>query len=121
MESDEQLLQYSTPQHNNSFKRPRRSLQGSTPLSSVSESASPSPRLSGQAQLTPEIIDHINGLKHLDDKQIFLLLEAARNGGRFDHFRIRLRALTVVFQIACALPDPIDLPCRPLEVVPPPT
>jgi len=118
MESDEQLLQYGTPQHNNSFKRPRRSLQGSTPLSSVSESASPSPRLSGQAQLTPEIIDHINGLKHLDDKQIFLLLEAARNGGRFKHVRIRLRVLTTVFQIACALPVPIDPLCPPSEVAP---
>ncbi|KAF2020922.1 hypothetical protein BU24DRAFT_339997 [Aaosphaeria arxii CBS 175.79] len=83
MESDEPQLQYSTPQPSNSFKRPRRSLQGSTPLSSVSESASPSPRLSGQASLTPEVIEHINGLKHLDDKQIFLLLEAARNGGEF--------------------------------------
>ncbi|KAF2739788.1 hypothetical protein EJ04DRAFT_531626 [Polyplosphaeria fusca] len=84
MDSDEpQLLQYSTPQPSNSFKRPRRSLQSSTPLSSVSESASPSPRpLSSQAVLTPEVIDHINGLKHLDDKQIFLLLEAARNGGQ---------------------------------------
>ncbi|KAF2259760.1 hypothetical protein CC78DRAFT_571676 [Lojkania enalia] len=84
MESEEpQPLQYSTPQHSQSFKRPRRSLQSSTPLSSVSESASPSPRpLSSQAQLTPEVIDHINGLKHLDDKQIFLLLEAARNGDR---------------------------------------
>ncbi|KAF2706971.1 hypothetical protein K504DRAFT_470957 [Pleomassaria siparia CBS 279.74] len=82
MESDDQLLQFGTPQQSNSFKRPRRSLQGSTPLSSVSESASPSPRLSGQSQLTPEVIDHINGLKHLDDKQILLLLEAARNGDR---------------------------------------
>ncbi|KAF2116199.1 hypothetical protein BDV96DRAFT_686597 [Lophiotrema nucula] len=84
MESDEsQLLQYSTPQPSNSFKRPRRSLQSSTPLSSVSESASPSPRpLSSQAVLTPDVIEHINGLKHLDDKSIFLLLEAARNGDR---------------------------------------
>ncbi|KAF2247837.1 hypothetical protein BU26DRAFT_321579 [Trematosphaeria pertusa] len=83
METDDsQLLQYSTPQHSNSFKRPRRSLQSSTPLSSVTESASPSPRLSGQGSLTPEVIDHINGLKHLDDKQILLLLEAARNGDR---------------------------------------
>lgn len=83
METDDsQLLQYSTPQHSNSFKRPRRSLQSSTPLSSVTESASPSPRLSGQGSLTPEVIDHINGLKHLDDKQILLLLEAARNGGQ---------------------------------------
>ncbi|KAF2001894.1 hypothetical protein P154DRAFT_155071 [Amniculicola lignicola CBS 123094] len=83
MESDEpQLLQYSTPQQSNSFKRPRRSLQSSTPLGSVSESASPSPRLSFQSSLTPDVIEHINGLKHLDDKQIFLLLEAARNGDR---------------------------------------
>ncbi|PVH92367.1 hypothetical protein DM02DRAFT_281407 [Periconia macrospinosa] len=80
---DAQLFQYSTPQHNNSFKRPRRSLQNSTPLSSVTESASPSPRLSGNAaSLTPEVIDHINGLKHLDDKSILLLLEAARSGDR---------------------------------------
>ncbi|KAF2465559.1 uncharacterized protein BDR25DRAFT_328588 [Lindgomyces ingoldianus] len=82
MESDESQLLYNTPQPTPSFKRPRRSLQSSTPLNSVSESASPSPRLSSQAQLTPEVIDHINGLKHLDDKQIFLLLEAARNGDR---------------------------------------
>lgn len=82
MESDEpQLLPYSTPQPSNSFKRPRRSLQSTTPLSSVSESASPSPRLSGHAQLTPEVIDSIQSIKHLDDKQIFLLLEAARHGG----------------------------------------
>ncbi|ORX97110.1 hypothetical protein BCR34DRAFT_172611 [Clohesyomyces aquaticus] len=82
MESDEPQLLYNTPHSTPSFKRPRRSLQSSTPLNSVSESASPSPRLSGQSQLTPEVIDHINGLKHLDDKQIFLLLEAARNGDR---------------------------------------
>ena len=82
MDSEEpQLLQYSTPQASNSFKRPRRSLQSSTPLSSVSESASPSPRLSGQAQLTPEVIQAVTAIKHLDDKQIFLLLEAARHGG----------------------------------------
>jgi hypothetical protein len=83
MESEEpQMLHYGTPQHSNSFKRPRRSLQSTTPLGSVSESASPSPRLSGQTQLTAGVIDHINALKHLDDKQIFLLLEAARNGGQ---------------------------------------
>jgi hypothetical protein len=84
METDDStFLQYSTPQPSNSFKRPRRSLQSSTPLSSVSESASPSPRLSGQASsLTPDVIDHINGLKHLDDKSILLLLEAARSGGQ---------------------------------------
>ncbi|KAF2277132.1 uncharacterized protein EI97DRAFT_441883 [Westerdykella ornata] len=83
MEPEEpQVLQY-TPQHSNSFKRPRRSLQSSTPLSSVCESASPSPRLSGQpAFLTPEVIEHINALKHLKDDQIFLLLQAARNGGQ---------------------------------------
>ncbi|KAJ4295431.1 hypothetical protein N0V90_007443 [Kalmusia sp. IMI 367209] len=85
MDTDEpQLYQYGTPQPNNSFKRPRRSLQSSTPLSSVTESASPSPRLSGQLSLTPEVIDHINALKHLDDKQILLLLQAARsNGGQY--------------------------------------
>ncbi|KAF1956941.1 hypothetical protein CC80DRAFT_534926 [Byssothecium circinans] len=84
MDTDEpQLFQYSTPQPNNSFKRPRRSLQSSTPLSSVTESASPSPRLSGHAaSLTPDVIEHINGLKHLDDKSILLLLEAARSGDR---------------------------------------
>ncbi|KAL5395807.1 hypothetical protein PMIN03_003446 [Paraphaeosphaeria minitans] len=75
------LYQYGTPQANNSFKRPRRSLQSSTPLSSVTESTSPSPRLSGQLSLTPEVIDHINALKHLDDKQILLLLQAARSNG----------------------------------------
>jgi hypothetical protein len=85
MDTDEpQLYQYGTPQASNSFKRPRRSLQSSTPLSSVTESASPSPRLSGQLSLTPEVIDHINALKHLDDKQILLLLQAARsNGGQY--------------------------------------
>jgi len=103
MESDDQLAQYGTPQHSNSFKRPRRSLQSSTPLSSVSESASPSPRLSGQAQLTPEIIDHINGLKHLDDKQIFLLLEAARNGGGSYSCRPCRPWSLIAYQIVCAL------------------
>jgi uncharacterized C2H2 Zn-finger protein len=84
MDNDEhQLFQYSTPQPNNTFKRPRRSLQSSTPLSSVTESASPSPRVSGNAaSLTPDVIEHINGLKHLDDKSILLLLEAARSGGQ---------------------------------------
>ncbi|KAF1977343.1 hypothetical protein BU23DRAFT_596294 [Bimuria novae-zelandiae CBS 107.79] len=82
MDTDEpQLYQYGTPQASNSFKRPRRSLQSSTTLSSVTESASPSPRLSGQLSLTPEVIDHINALKHLDDKQILLLLQAARSNG----------------------------------------
>jgi len=80
MDADEpQVLQYSTPQHSNSFKRPRRSLQSSTPLSSVSESASSSPRLS---DLTPEIITHIDALKHLNNDQIFQLLEVARNSGQ---------------------------------------
>jgi len=84
METDEpQLFQYSTPQPSNSFKRPRRSLQSSTPLSSVSESVSPSPRLSGQSTFNPQVIDHINALKHLDDHQILLLLQAARNGGEY--------------------------------------
>lgn len=73
------MLQYSTIQHSNSFKRARRSLQSSTPLSSVSESASPSPRLSG---LNPEVIEHINALKHLKDDQIFMLLAAARSDDR---------------------------------------
>ncbi|OAK96287.1 hypothetical protein IQ06DRAFT_50792 [Phaeosphaeriaceae sp. SRC1lsM3a] len=81
MDTDEpQLFQYSTPQTSNTFKRPRRSLQSSTPLSSVSESVSPSPRLSGQSNFNPQVIDHINALKHLDDHQILLLLQAARNG-----------------------------------------
>ncbi|KAF2036687.1 hypothetical protein EK21DRAFT_106000 [Setomelanomma holmii] len=81
METDEpQLYQYSTPQSNTAFKRPRRSLQSSTPLSSVSESVSPSPRHSGQSTFNPQVIDHINALKHLDDQQILLLLQAARNG-----------------------------------------
>lgn len=85
MDTDEpQLFQYSTPQTNNTFKRPRRSLQSSTPLSSVSESVSPSPRLSGHGGMfNPHVIDHINALKHLDDHQILLLLQAARNGGMY--------------------------------------
>jgi hypothetical protein len=82
MDTDEpQLFQYSTPQTSNTFKRPRRSLQSSTPLSSVSESVSPSPRLSGQSNFNPQVIDHINALKHLDDHQILLMLQAARHGG----------------------------------------
>jgi hypothetical protein len=82
MDTDEpQLYQYSTPQTSNTFKRPRRSLQSSTPLSSVSESVSPSPRLSGQSNFNPQVIDHINALKHLDDHQILLMLQAARHGG----------------------------------------
>lgn len=86
MDTDEpQLFQYSTPQTSNTFKRPRRSLQSSTPLSSVSESVSPSPRLSGQSNFNPQVIDHINALKHLDDHQILLLLQAARNGGQYSH------------------------------------
>jgi len=96
MDTEEpQLYQYATPQANNSFKRPRRSLQSSTPLSSVTESASPSPRLSGQLSLTPEVIDHINALKHLDDKQILLLLQAARsNGGPCRRCRQSARVVT---------------------------
>ncbi|KAH8730892.1 hypothetical protein GQ44DRAFT_736540 [Phaeosphaeriaceae sp. PMI808] len=86
MDTDEpQLFQYSTPQSSNTFKRPRRSLQSSTPLSSVSESVSPSPRLSGQSNFNPHVIDHINALKHLDDQQILLLLQAARNGDGMRH------------------------------------
>lgn len=84
MDTDEpQLYQYSTPQSSNSFKRPRRSLQSSTPLSSVSESVTSSPRVSGQSNFNPHVIDHINALKHLDDHQILLLLQAARNGGQY--------------------------------------
>ncbi|KAF2749594.1 hypothetical protein M011DRAFT_475664 [Sporormia fimetaria CBS 119925] len=94
MEPDEpQVLQY-TPRHSNSFKRPRRSLQSSTPLGSVSEGATPSPRLSGQTQLTPEVIEHINALKHLDNQQVILLLEAARNGGEQLRIPSSLGALT---------------------------
>lgn len=82
MDTDEpQLYQYSTPQSSSSFKRPRRSLQSSTPLSSVSESVTSSPRVSGHSNFNPHVIDHINALKHLDDHQILLLLQAARNGG----------------------------------------
>ncbi|KAJ4335654.1 hypothetical protein N0V95_008835 [Ascochyta clinopodiicola] len=77
---DPQLYQYGTPQPSNSFKRPRRSLQSSMPLSSVSESATSSPRVSAHGSLNPTVIDHIHGLKHLDDQQILLLLQAARNG-----------------------------------------
>ncbi|CAO2655902.1 Nn.00g047050.m01.CDS01 [Neocucurbitaria sp. VM-36] len=81
METDEsQLYQFSTPQQSSTFKRPRRSLQSSTPLSSVTESVSSSPRHSGQGLFAPQVIDHINALKHLDDHQILLLLQAARNG-----------------------------------------
>jgi hypothetical protein len=84
MEPDEShLYQFSTPQSSNTFKRPRRSLQSSTPLSSVSESVSPSPRLSGLGQPNAQVIDHIHALKHLDDHQILLLLQAARNGGQY--------------------------------------
>ncbi|KAF3034588.1 hypothetical protein E8E12_003144 [Didymella heteroderae] len=81
MENDDpQLYQYGTPQSSNSFKRPRRSLQSSMPLSSVSESATSSPRVSTHGSLNPTVIDHIHGLKHLDDQQILLLLQAARSG-----------------------------------------
>jgi hypothetical protein len=84
MDTDEpQIYQFSTPQSSNSFKRPRRSLQSSTPLSSVSESVTPSPRVSGQFNFNPQVVDHINALKHLDDHQILLLLQAARNGGQY--------------------------------------
>jgi hypothetical protein len=107
METDEpQLFQYSTPQPSNSFKRPRRSLQSSTPLSSVSESVSPSPRLSGQSNFNPQVIDHINALKHLDDHQILLLLQAARNGGQYPRDN------------ECAIQAPTGRPCRRLEAVP---
>lgn len=83
MEIDEhQHYQYGTPQHSNSFKRPRRSLQGSTPLSSVTESVTSSPRHSGQGHVAPQLFDHINALKHLDDQQILMLLHTARNGGQ---------------------------------------
>lgn len=86
MENDDpQLYQYGTPQSSNSFKRPRRSLQSSMPLSSVSESATSSPRLSAHGSLNSTVIDHIHGLKHLDDQQILLLLQAARNGGSSQH------------------------------------
>ncbi|KAF2130285.1 hypothetical protein P153DRAFT_422231 [Dothidotthia symphoricarpi CBS 119687] len=81
MEIDEpQHFQFSTPQASNSFKRPRRSVQGSMPLGSAIESVSPSPRHHGHTHLAPTVIDHIHGLKHLDDQQILLLLQAARNG-----------------------------------------
>ena len=111
---DSHLLQYSTPQPSNSFKRPRRSLQSNTPLGNVTDSASPSPRLSGGvSSLTPEVIDHINGLKHLDDKQILLLLEAARNGGEFVSSPLA-RSLLMVLQIACAFRAQAQTarPCR---------
>jgi hypothetical protein len=82
MDNDEaQLYQYGTPQHSNSFKRPRRTPQSAMPLGSVTETTSPSPRLSGQSFLAPTVIDHIHGLKHLDDQQILMLLQAARTGG----------------------------------------
>ncbi|KAF1836124.1 hypothetical protein BDW02DRAFT_253629 [Decorospora gaudefroyi] len=77
---DAQLYQFNTPPQSNTFKRPRRSLQSSTPLSSVTESVTSSPRHSGQSQLAPQLFDHINALKHLDDQQILQLLSVARNG-----------------------------------------
>lgn len=78
METDEpQHYLFGTPQQNNTFKRPRRSLQ------SVPESITSSPRHSGQSQIAPQLFDHINALKHLDDTQILLLLQAARNGGMY--------------------------------------
>lgn len=83
MEADDaQLYQFSTPQQSNSFKRARRSLQSSTPLSSVTESVTSSPRHSGQNQFAPQLFDHVNALKHLDDQQILQLLSVARNGGQ---------------------------------------
>ncbi|KAK1919921.1 hypothetical protein P3342_002215 [Pyrenophora teres f. teres] len=82
MEADEsQLYQFSTPQQSNSFKRARRSLQSTTPLSSLTESVTSSPRHSGQNQFAPQLFDHINALKHLDDQQILSLLSAARSNG----------------------------------------
>lgn len=83
MDIDEhQQYQYGTPQQNNTFKRPRRSLQSSTPLSSVTESITSSPRNSGQGHVVPQLFDHINALKHLDDQQILMLLHTARSGGQ---------------------------------------
>ncbi|RYN60982.1 hypothetical protein AA0114_g1060 [Alternaria tenuissima] len=83
MEADEaQLYGFQTPQQSNSFKRPRRSLQSTTPLSSVTESVTSSPRHSGQNQFAPQLFDHVNALKHLDDQQILQLLSVARNGGQ---------------------------------------
>ncbi|KAA8623530.1 homeobox and c2h2 transcription protein [Pyrenophora tritici-repentis] len=87
MEADEsQLYQFSTPQQSNSFKRARRSLQSTTPLSSVTESVTSSPRHSGQNQFAPQLFDHINALKHLDDQQILSLLSAARSNGGQSNF-----------------------------------
>jgi hypothetical protein len=84
METDEpQHYHFGIPQQSNSFKRPRRSLQSSTPLSSVTESITSSPRHSGQSHVAPQLFDHINALKHLDDQQILLLLQAARSGGQY--------------------------------------
>ena len=82
---DAHLFQYATPQHSNSFKRPRRSQQPSMPLTALNETPDPSPRLSGQSFLAPTVIDHIHGLKHLDDQQILMLLQAARTGGQPPH------------------------------------
>ncbi|KAH9862583.1 hypothetical protein IAQ61_010000 [Plenodomus lingam] len=82
MEIDEhQQYQYGTPRQGNLFKRPRRSLQSSTTtLGSVTESVTSSPRHSGQGQVAPQLFDHINALKHLDDQQILMLLHTARGG-----------------------------------------
>jgi hypothetical protein len=82
---DAHLFHYATPTHSNSFKRPRRSQQPNMPLTALTETASPSPRLSGQSFLAPTVIDHIHGLKHLDDQQILMLLQAARTGGQSPH------------------------------------
>lgn len=83
MELDEhQQYQYGNPQQSNIFKRPRRSLQSSAPLSSVSESVTSSPRHSGHSHVAPQLFDHINALKHLDDQQILMLLHTARGGGQ---------------------------------------
>lgn len=83
METEEHhLFQFTTPHHATAFKRPRRSLQSSTPLPSVTESVSSSPRHSGHGLFATQVLDHINALKHLDDQHILLLLQAARSGGQ---------------------------------------
>jgi len=96
MEIDEhQQYQYGAPQQNHLFKRPRHNLPSSAPLGSVAESITSSPRHSGHSHVAPQLFDHINALKHLDDQQILMLLHTARGGGASQ--RIHHRALTDVF------------------------
>lgn len=91
-------------------KRPRRVHQSSTPLAE-GECASPSPLLPGQTQVTPEVLDHIYGLKHLDDQQIFDLLRAARYRDRSSVSTFDSRAssyLSAPSRVPSVFSDPRD-------------